>query len=64
MGKWSMTVSRPLGSHDLASSHVLSIKISLGDKVYNPEYLHVFLLGVGGRLTVTFLVAEESPLSL
>jgi len=35
-----------------------------GDKVYNHEQIHAGSLGVGGRLTVTFLVAEESPLSL
>jgi len=34
------------------------------DKVYNHEQIHAGSLGVGGRLTVTFLVAEESPLSL
>jgi len=43
---------------------IYSIEIEIDDKVYNHQQILAILLGVGGRLTVTFLVAEESPLSL
>jgi hypothetical protein len=36
----------------------------MNKKVYNVTDILPSLLGVGGRLTVTLVVAEESPLSL
>jgi hypothetical protein len=60
-----MSVNQHHGSPEKSFYFIFkACKSSFWDKVYNHEQILAGLLGVGGRLTVTFLVAEESPLSL